>query len=378
MHLLLLDGGWSQTALLVVELVREGARVTLCSPKPPCSSGLERYCNELQSPNIESREYAAFLRQVVATGAFDLVVPLCEPLQSLCWAMPEIKNCFPAVTDMQRGILENRIISSRFAAEQGIPLPREMAVQDEGDLQAVAAELGYPFVLRGTQGLGGQQVRIVSTAAAAMLAYSELVALSPEKPFAQEYLDGERCLLGALLDHGHIIQSFGQRTLECYPPPTGPSIRVTSFPDPALVAYGERILSALQWTGLACAEFIRLRDGSFRFLEINPRPWAAIQASTVAGVPLIRMFAQFLMGRREFKPVRYEPNRRCTIFPAYLDAKINARQKLASSDIPACLSLIFSIPWSSPSLTFYTLKRLYWGFRTNWIASRQRFGSESR
>jgi len=111
-------------------------------------------------------------------------------------------------------------------------------------------------VLRGTQGLGGEQVRIVRDRSQLLEAYSALHARSPEPPFAQEFIVGTRTVVGALLDRGSTLRAFAQRSLETHPAPTGPSIRSRSMKDATLFEHAEKLFAALEWDGLALAEFI--------------------------------------------------------------------------------------------------------------------------
>jgi hypothetical protein len=363
LRILLLDASWNQTAYLVAELASLGADVTLASPAAPYARGLGRYCRQLESPDVESPKYPDFLDAVLAQSTPDVILPTCEPLQQLLWgrlvASPELP-VFPRATPLQQGLLADRQKLYSFARDLAVPIPRSMELHSQDSLSLLESKFGFPCVLRGTQGMSGEQVRVVKDMMAAEAAYHELRRTSSGTPFAQEFLEGARCLVGGLFQQGRALAWFSQMTLECCPAPTGPSVRIRSLADPDLLAHGERLFSELAWDGLACAELIKLHSGGYKFLEINPRPWAAIRAADECGVPLLRMFAEYLTGH----PVRARPGFRdgveCTLFPAFLTARIRSNAFPRWSDRRAYLQLARAAPWSKPGLVLQFLRNIHW------------------
>ena len=69
------------------------------------------------------------------------------------------------------------------------------------------------------------------------------------------------------------------RKVAQYPPLVGPASRLETVDEPALLASALAVFAALELTGLASADFIRRRNGTFAFLEVNPRPWGSISAA---------------------------------------------------------------------------------------------------
>ena len=179
-------------------------------------------------------------------------------------------------------------------------------------------------------------------------------------PFAQRMIGGRRFLFGALLHRGQVLSAYTQTTVEGVAPPTGPSIRVRTVDVPALHDYGAKLFAQLEWSGLACAEFVEDTDGRFYFMEINPRPWAAIAAATAAGAPLIDQFVDYLStGRTSFPP---SPRLECDVplFPQYLMSKALGASPWASRDIGPALRCLASSPWSEPRLLLHYLRTWWW------------------
>ena len=368
MKILILDREWSQTAYLVVSLVRAGFDVTLASGRSVESWGLGRYCRMITAPNgIDDPD---FIEQLLRTEQADIVFPAAETLLQIVWHLPEdlTEKVFPATTPMQRQLLSHRPAMYELVSALEVPVPEIVNLPDERELEVAAQRLTFPCVLRGTQGLGGDQVRVVNNLAAARTEYLYLKDHSPGTPFAQRFVCGQRCLFGGLFDGGTMLQWFSQRTIESNTR-TGPSLRVKSLNDPLLTEQATRIFSGLQWTGLACAEFILTDTGQYHFLEINPRPWAAIQAAHCCGVPLMDLFAQFLLKRSPKRALPFVADREVTLFPAFLEARLATGEGLKLRDMASHMRSLRAVPWRYPGLL------LHFGRKLRWSAQ---LGSESR
>jgi hypothetical protein len=162
------------------------------------------------------------------------------------------------------------------------------------------------------------------------------------------------------MDHGRAVQWFSQRTIESCPPPTGPSIQVESLADPVLTAHATRLFEAIGWDGIACAEFIQLARGDYRLLEINPRPWAAIRAAHSCGVPLLRLFAQYLCGQPVIGGRTFPDGQSCTLFPAFITARLRWGTFPRLADMGAYVEMLRAVPWSQPALVRHFLRIIWW------------------
>ncbi len=367
--ILVLDNIWSQTGLLLVELAKKGFDVVLLSPGVPSPEGLGRYCREIKAPDFEAGEptpvFGQFLANLLARERFDIILPTCEPLQRVAWDLPPeyAAKVFPQAQRWQREILDDRRLMYDLVRSLGVPTPQEVAVASEESLAAVAADLGFPFVLRGTQGLGGQQVFVVNDLEAARSGYLALLLCSPQPPFAQQFIRGTRCGVGCLLDAGKSLQYFAFRSVETYPATTGPSIRMDSLNDPVLIDYATKVFAALKWDGLALAEFMVDENGTYYFLEINPRPWGSIQASRRVGINFFDLFVRYLRGERSFRQVLFKSGVRSTFFPQFLAARIQQKAIFPVKDWKAYCQMLAACPWGALSLLLYYWKRLLWLYR---------------
>lgn len=363
MRIILLDVDWLMTPYLIYELARLKMQVVLATPSNHGYKKLKRLCRHVPIPKVTQPDFLDHVQALIKSESANIVYATCEPMQQALWALPanESLAVFPKTTELQRQLLTNRIRMYEFVADLGVPTPRMRLLEDEQQIHHAITFLGLPFVLRGTQGCAGTQVAIVDSADSAHRAYLSLKQLSPERPFAQKFVTGRRCLIGGLFDHGRELQLFSQCTLEARDP-TGPSLRVRSLNDPTLTALAQRIFTALEWDGLACAEFIQDAAGKYHFLEINPRPWAAILAAHHCGAPLLRMFAQYLNGVVAEEPRMFSPEVEYTLFPAFLMARIRARRFPRLRDLRAYWQSLHAAPWNRPVLMRHYLEMIRWAF----------------
>lgn len=356
---LLLDPNWPQSGYLILSLRKAGFDVVRFATDALDHIGMGRYCRQIQAPKGFGDD--GLLQRVLREENADFVVPLCESVQQRLWGYPEelTRKVIPLTTEVQRDALLDRPTMYKLVSSAGVPTPEMVRIDDPSQLPHVGAQFGYPYVLRGTQGLGGDQVRIVNDAERAAEAFRYLKSVSPGAPFAQKFISGRRCLIGGLFDHGRMLRWFSQTTLECNSPPTGPSTRVMSVRDTRLTSYAEKLFAALGWSGLACAEFIATDNGDYMFLEVNPRPWAAIQAAHVCGVPLFDMFADYLLGREPAPQAEFPHGREVPLFPQYLTSRL-FHSKFSAK---AILQGLTHAPWTHPFLMLHHLRSIWWAWR---------------
>jgi len=130
----------------------------------------------------------------------------------------------------------------------------------------------------------------------------------------QEAIDGpleDLCSVGLCVGRdGAVLASFTARKRLEYPEPFGDGLVVESIADPGLEAQAARLLRAAGYWGLCDVEFKRdRRDGRFKLLDANPRPWLWVGLGALAGAPLVRA-AYALAAGEPWRPCRGRAGRR--------------------------------------------------------------------
>ncbi len=186
-----------------------------------------------------------------------------------------------------------------FAEKLGVPVPSTAFTFEE--FQKKAQHFTYPVILKYRL---GEKLRlpvekryaIVTTPEEAMRRYKEMNEVQ-KHPIAQEYIQGEDYGAAFLYDgQSRFVAAFTYRSVRQHPKKAGPTVFCVSETSEELVAYGHKILSALNWRGMAMLDFRKSADGQHRFLEINPRLWGSLALSILAGVDFPYLYYRCCIG----------------------------------------------------------------------------------
>lgn len=361
-RVMLLGLDWPQTGYVVAALHDAGLHTTLVSPAAVDRLGLGRYCEQVRSPAHTSAEYLPFLHEQIERVRPDLLVALSEPLIQLLWSLdPPPAPIYPPTDAWQRRIVSDRRALYEFAANAGVAVAPWMTLHGPADIDRAAQRLGFPLVVRGTAGFAGQQVRIAASTDEAHAALEALTAISPDTPFAQTFLEGERQLFGGVFLRGQTLRTYGQVTVTSWPHTTSPSIRVRTVRDMTMEAYTRELMQRLRWTGIACAEYIRRSDGERVLLELNVRPWAALGPTERSGAGICDAFAQMLAGRTVTARSRYRTDLDAVVLHGFVAAHRRGSmwrtcRALSLRDLYRCLR---AVPWGRPALALHMLRSVY-------------------
>jgi predicted ATP-grasp superfamily ATP-dependent carboligase len=256
-------------------------------------------------------------------------------------SLPE--NCrlpFPDANTVANA--SNKAWVVQLAAELGVPVPRTIVADSAA--HALAIDLPFPVVVKPARSRVRTDAGWLSTGVSYAENLDDLRQKLQALPTAvypgllQERIEGPGRGLFACFDHGRAVALFAHRRLREKPPSGGVSVLCESAPlDPVAVDYGTRLLSRLEWQGVAMVEFKQdRRDGSLRLMEINARFWGSLQLAIDAGVDFPRILADVAAGNGPAEPGPYTVGVRTRWLAGDLDALLllltRSRQRL---DLPA-------------------------------------------
>ncbi len=208
----------------------------------------------------------------------------------------------------------------RFGAllnELDIPAPEHGTARSLPEARRVAAQIGYPVLVRPSYVLGGRAMGIVYDEADLAHFIGEAVAAAPAHSILiDRYLedafevdvdcvgDGDEVVIGGIMQH---IEEAGIHSGDsaCVLPP----FKISQYHLDILRDYTTRIARALGVRGLMNAQFA-IKDEVVYVLEVNPRASRTVPfVSKATGVPLARIAAQVAAGKslREIG-FRHEPH----------------------------------------------------------------------
>ncbi len=273
-----------------------------------------RFCSErLMAPPFDDvHAYREALYAAVEVKSYD-AIHICHE-EALARLLPLPKNkswrglLVPPDASMKIALSKNAALAA--AARAGIAIPRTMVPDGPNELLLIARDFGWPVVVKGDTGESGEGVRIVSCDRELDEGYREVMARETRtgsRPALQEFIRGPAYSVGGLFFNGRALRVIAHRKLVRYPFPWGGmTVKGVTEDCPALLREAFKLFEALEYSGLGHVEFIRdERDGCFKFLEINPRPWGTIGVARQAGVDLFTPYRRLVNGLAVEPDLRY-------------------------------------------------------------------------
>lgn len=199
---------------------------------------------------------------------------------------------------------EDREEFAKLLHELEIPQPDNGITRSIGEARKVAAELGYPVLVRPSFVLGGRAMAIVENEASLEGFIQAAIDAAPGQPILVDKFmedafeidvdalaDGERVVIGAVMQH---IEEAGVHSGDaaCVLPP----YKVSNYHQGIMREYTEQLGLALGVRGLMNVQFA-LKDEMVYVLEVNPRASRTVPfASKATGLNLAYVAAQVMAG----------------------------------------------------------------------------------
>jgi propionyl-CoA carboxylase alpha chain len=216
----------------------------------------------------------------------------------------------PSATSI--GIMGNKLAAKRAAAAYGVPLVpgTDVPVSDPADAKRIAAEVGYPVLIKASAGGGGKGMRIVNREdefdSQMERAVSEATSsFGDGSVFIEKYVSLPRHIEFQVLGdtHGNIVHLFErecsiqrrhQKIIE-----EAPSSVLTPALRQTMGEAAVRVAKACGYYGAGTVEFILDGDLNFYFLEMNTRLQVEHPVTeVVTGLDLVRLQIEIARGEK--------------------------------------------------------------------------------
>ncbi|MFA5598453.1 MAG: carbamoyl-phosphate synthase large subunit, partial [Pusillimonas sp.] len=201
-------------------------------------------------------------------------------------------------------IAEDRERFQKLLTKLGLRQPPNRTARTEGEAIALAAEIGYPLVVRPSYVLGGRAMEIVHEQQDLERYMREAVKVSNDSPVLLDHFlnnatevdvdcicDGERVFIGGVMEH---IEQAGVHSGDsaCSLPPY-------SLSEDAIAEIKRQtslMARALNVKGLMNVQFA-IQDGDVYVLEVNPRASRTVPyVSKATGLQLAKIAARAMAG----------------------------------------------------------------------------------
>lgn len=295
MRALVLDGH-SRAALETMQsLGRAGVQVDIAAEGADCLAFHSRYAvNKLRQPSQNClSDFHAWLREQDQKRNYTLIVPATEAsllgIRSLAEDDPlRRKAVLPANQALDIALDKEK--TRLLAHELGVPVPQSTLISSIVEIGEIGRSTQLPLVLKPIHSkimVAGQ----LRTLAAAVVRnetqrQEQLRHWLPYTPvLQQQYVQGRGVGAEFLFDRGKKIWHFVHERVHEYPLSGGASsYRRSIKPPDALLHDAEKLLTSLNWHGVAMVEFKMNANGQYWLMEINPRLWGSLALSLYAGV----------------------------------------------------------------------------------------------
>ena len=189
--------------------------------------------------------------------------------------------------------------------ELGIPMPEsEMASDIEGALK-VAADLGYPLIIRPSFVLGGRGMEVIYDEQMLREYVAKAVGVTPDRPLyldrflhhaleceADALSDGKDVFIPAIMQHVELAGVHSGDSACVLPP-----VSISEENKATILDYTRRIADKLKVVGLMNMQFA-IEDGKVYVIEANPRASRTVPlVSKVAGTQMARIATQLMLGK---------------------------------------------------------------------------------
>lgn len=283
----------------------------------PAGIGLSEFVEQV-GLHLQHHDYDWIL-----PGDDPLLYELAKRADQDSWA----KAILAGVIDTQR--LAFATSKSQFyldASRHGLSMPESLLCQNQSDLLAAAQTLGYPLVLKETQGFAGLAVCIVRNPAE-LQNYRLTQAV-----LAQRYIDGQLLSVAAVYQAGQLLAYFSYYRSRTWGK-LGPSAAIRFQEFQGMTEILQKLGQLSGFSGQCGIDLIQdQRSGEIYLLEQNFRPTLTADLGPLAGVDLALALAEMLGLRHHQQMQQPDPNcqRERPLFPQDLLRALDERDWLGS------------------------------------------------
>src|SRR5438270_7981418 len=289
---LVLDGH-SRAALEAMQsLGRAGVQVDFAAETQDCLAMHSRYISrKLQQPPQErAAEFHSWLREQDKLRNYLLIVPATETsllgLRQLDENDPLRRKAVIAGNKALDVALDKQK-TWQLAHKLGVPVPKGVLISALSEIGPVQQ---FPVVLKPThskvvvdRALRTLAVALVKNESERQEQLRRWLPLTPVQQ--QEYVSGRGVGVELLFNCGKKIWHFAHERVHEYPLTGGASsYRRSIDPPAAMLDEAEKLLTGLNWHGVAMVEFKIDAKGQHWLMEINPRLWGSLALSIDADV----------------------------------------------------------------------------------------------
>jgi protein-tyrosine-phosphatase/predicted ATP-grasp superfamily ATP-dependent carboligase len=314
MTVLVLDGH-SRAALETLQsLGRAGMQVDLAAEVQNCLAMHSRYVSrKLQQPSHGSAaDFKAWLGKQDKLRNYALIVPATETSLLAVRQLDEndpLRRKAVIPGDQALEVALDKEKTWQLAHQLGVPTPSRVLLSTLSEIEQVKQ---FPVVLKPTHSKVMVDGALRTLAVAVVKSESERQEqlrrwLPVTAVQQQEYISGRGVGVEFLFSRGKKVWHFAHERVHEYPLTGGASsYRRSINPPAAMLRDAEKLLTSLNWHGVAMVEFKMDAKSQYWLMEINPRLWGSLALSIDAGVDFPLGLLQIARGNEPAPQPKYK------------------------------------------------------------------------
>lgn len=303
LRVLVLDGSGKQPLAMIRGLKEIGCHVTvLCTTKWDTCYVSKLPDKKLLEPDMfpQNKNYVAFIKKQVATGAYDAIMPIGELSTDIITQNEDELGqyvkiaCAPRQTYIKAF---NKQITFDTAIENDIPCPYTR--HSKQDIEDFLEKCEFPIIIKPRQGLGSIGFHKFEKRED-FWPYMNKNRLNPDDYVVQEFVDFEKRIGTNLFvdQKGNICTAYAVDVLRWFPIDAGAGVLIVTVDAHDALQHAGNLLRALKWKGFANVAFmVDKKTGTPKLLEINGRIPASVKVAFACGCNVSRQMLEMVYDR---------------------------------------------------------------------------------
>jgi predicted ATP-grasp superfamily ATP-dependent carboligase len=287
--------GWCRVSYVILRsLAERGIKVYVGDNSRIAMSKYSRYCRgrfTYPSYYLDPEGFVKRIVDIINRQKADVFFPVYEEV----FATAKYRDIFSPWVQIPITTYENLVsvhdkgCLAKIARDCDIPVPMTFEVKDIRELPELAKGINYPAVVKLKKSSGAKGVFYATTEEELESTFRNIVwklELPPQDyPVIQEFVKGAGYGVSMLFNKGKLRAKFTHKRLREKLVTGGTSTVRISTKNSVLENYAEKILTHINWHGVAMVEFKYNEETDEAWLlEINPRFWGSLSLAVCAGV----------------------------------------------------------------------------------------------
>jgi len=313
LDVLLTDGDYNNTYAMLRALKEKGLRVGILFHNVYSLAYLSKlvdkrfFIKTMLRKNPDENKFKDFKEEIVSILKYN-EISVFMPVGNIsfkfasCYKSELQEYCNVALVDEDiMTIAQDKSKTFNFAQKFNIPIPQTFRPETTEEINDIANEISYPCVIKKTN-YNESGVVYCNNKSELIENYSLLHRKRKgdmSMPIVQEYIVGPGMGYYGIYKNGKCMGYFMHQRIHEFPITGGASTLAKSVNDQELKSLGDKLLSNLNWHGVAMVEFKKdLNDGRFKLMEVNPKFWGSFELSHKSGINFAYLYYLVAMGKQ--------------------------------------------------------------------------------